>query len=118
MKTQLRSEEHLVGVGEASHARHDAEDIVVDSKEPEVTGLCAVKVEVSVVDSGEVASTRRLVLFWVQSEGIDIGWIFIITAGVVLVWLDKAEVILITLGKAVVAIELDLGFTVTTSFHP
>jgi hypothetical protein len=59
----------------------------------------------SVIDTGEVTGTRRLVLLGAKGEGvhIDTG---IGAACVVLERLDKVEVCTLTLGEAVLAVKL------------
>jgi hypothetical protein len=62
----------------------------------------------SIVDTREVASTGRLVLLRLKSEGVNVD-----TSGrdvgVGLVWLDKVEVRTKTLGESVVAVKLELS---------
>jgi len=105
----------LVGVGKAAHAGHDTEDVVVGGVYADLGGLGALnggvgknKLESGVVDSGEVAGARWLVLFWAKGEGVDVDagvW----GASVVLVRLDKVEVGSLALREAVLAVKLKLG---------
>ena len=60
------------------------------------------------VNSGHVACTRWLVLFRLETEGVNVdtsGW----NVFVVLVWLDKVEVSTFSLGESVVAVKLELS---------
>ena len=106
----------LVRVCKTTHARHDAEYIVVGGIYVEVTGgggagfilnrfASEVEKKGGVIDTGHVASTRGLVFFGFEAERVDIH-----TSrrdvGVVLVGLDKVKVATFALAEAVVAVEL------------
>lgn len=111
----LRLGTNLVGVGETTHARHDAEHVVVDGVDSHLGGLVATdgvgrhnKLERRVVDAREVARASWLVLFWAKRERVDVDtgvWV----GGVVLVWLDQVEVSSEALREPVLAVELELG---------
>ena len=65
----------LIGVCEAAHAGHDAEDVVVGGVNADLGGLCALncgvrenELECGVIDSGEVACAGRLVLLRAKCE--------------------------------------------------
>jgi hypothetical protein len=66
------------------------------------------KLKSSVINSGEVASSRRLVLLRTKSEGVDVNTL-IRVAGVGLVRLDPREVRSFTLREAVLAVKLELS---------
>ncbi len=105
----------LVGVGKATHTRHDTENVVVGGIDTDSGGGVGAdsvgrdsEEEGGVIDTRQVASTGRLVLLRVQGERIDVD-----TSGrdvgVVLVRLDLVEVAALTLLETIVAVELDLG---------
>jgi hypothetical protein len=105
----------LVAVGRASHTRHYAKYVVVNSVYTDLGSLgtryCVGrknKLKNSVVNSGEVAAARRLVLLRAKCEGVyvDTG---IRGTCVVLVGLDNVEVGTLTLGEAVLAVKLKLS---------
>ena len=69
----------LIGVCEATHAGHDAEDVVVSGVNTDLGGLCALncgvrenELECGVIDSGEVACAGWLVLLWAKCEGVKV----------------------------------------------
>lgn len=71
----------LVAVRQATHTRHDAEDVVVDGIDAEVertalgrVGACleAVKHERGRVDAREVTGSGRLVFLGLERKGIDV----------------------------------------------
>ena len=64
--------------------------------------------EGSVVNSGEVASSRWLVLFRAESKRVYVNT-SVGVAGVVLPWLNKVEVGALTLRETVVAVKLELS---------
>ncbi len=94
---------YLIGVGKATHTRHDTEDIVVSRVDTNFGGRGSTnsrirkdKLECRVVNAREVAGAGWLVLFWAKREGVDINttvW----GASVVLVRLHKIEVCALTL---------------------
>jgi len=105
----------LVGVGEATHAGHHAEDVVVERIDADLRSAGTSdrveghsELEGRLVDTGEVAGARRLVLLGAESEGVDVdtsrG-----SAAVVLEGLDAVEVRALALSEAVLAVELELG---------
>ena len=105
----------LVGVGKTTHTRHYAEHVIVGSIDIDSGGGSSAdsvvgdrEEESAVVDTRQVASTRRLVLLRLESEGVDVD-----TngrdVGVVLVRLDFVEVATLTDLEAIVTVELDEG---------
>ncbi len=103
----------LVGVGKTTHTRHHAEHVVVGSIHIDSGGGGGAnsvvgdrEEESGVVNTRQVASTRRLVLLRLEGEGVDVD-----TdrrdVGVVLVRLDLVEVATFTDLEAIVAVELD-----------
>lgn len=105
----------LIGIRETPHAAHYAQHIVVGRIH---THLCRVvsahglsrKVELErgVVNTGEVARARWLVLLRLECEGVDVDT-RIRVAGVVLVGLDGVEVGTLALRETVLSVELKLG---------
>ena len=66
---------NLVGVSETSHTTHDTKDVVVSGIDTDLGGLCSTdssgrddKLKSGVVDAGEVASSRWLVLLGAEGE--------------------------------------------------
>ncbi len=103
----------LVGVGKTAHTRHHAEHVVVGSIDVDRGGGRSAdrivgdrEEESGVVNTGQVARARGLVLLRLESEGVDVD-----TngrdVGVVLVRLDLVEVAAFTDLEAIVAVELD-----------
>jgi len=106
---------HLVGVSDASHATHHAEDVVVDGVDANLGRGSAGngargknKLKSSIVNAGEVAAARGLVLLRAKSKGVDVD-AAVGSTGVVLVGLDNIEVGALTLREAVLTVELELG---------
>ena len=106
---------YLVGVGKATHARHDAEHVVVARVDANLGGVDRFhggvrehELEGRVINAGHVAGARRLVLFRAEGERVhvDAG---VRSAGVVLPRLNLVEVGTFTLREAVLAVELKLG---------
>jgi hypothetical protein len=110
----------LIGVGQATHARHDAEDIVVVCIHEQcacfVGSECdTVKqagqeghVEGGIVDTRHVAAAGWLVLLWLQGKAVHVNSV-VWNVSVVLVWLNQIEVTGIALGKAIMSIQLQLS---------
>ncbi len=100
---------HLVGEGEATHTGLDAEDVVVGGEHVEsgVGAILGNNLDLSVVDTREVASASGLVLLGLEGEGVGVdtrGGV----ARVMAVGLDLVEV-LTGLGlEAVLAVEDEL----------
>jgi len=103
----------LIAVRKSSHSGHNAEHVVVCridtnlgtvQRTDRVVGQCEYKC--GIVDTGEVACAAGLVLLRLEGEGVDVdadsG-----DVGVVLVRLDQVEVASLTVGEAVVSVELD-----------
>ena len=123
----------LIGIGKASHSRHDAQHVVVNCIHAhQGRGLrrilrarngvaCGLAVNVraecrgserqvqhGVVNAGEVARARRLQVLGLQGEGVHVDTLR--RGGrVVLVGLHGVEVLALTLHKPIMAVELDLG---------
>jgi len=106
---------YLVGVGKATHARHDAEHVVVARVDANLGGVGGFhggvrehELEGRVINAGHVAGARRLVLFRAEGERVhvDAG---VRSAGVVLPRLNLVKVGALTLREAVLAVELKLG---------
>uniref|UniRef100_A0A6C0IT24 Uncharacterized protein n=1 Tax=viral metagenome TaxID=1070528 RepID=A0A6C0IT24_9ZZZZ len=105
----------LITVSRSSHARHYAKHIVVNGIYTNLGGLGSGygtrrknKLKNSVINSGEIAATRRLVLLGAKGEGVYVDT-SIGGTGVVLVGLDNIEVRALTLREAVLSVKLKLG---------
>jgi hypothetical protein len=105
----------LVGVREAAHAGHDAEDVVVDGVHADLGRASTTdrvdgdrELERRLVDTREVARAAGLVLLRLEREGVDVD-ARRRRARVVLLRLDNAEVAALALREAVLAVELELG---------
>jgi hypothetical protein len=105
----------LIGIGNTSHATHDTENVVVNGVYTDLGsgsssngGGRENELENGVINAGEVAAARRLVLLRAEGEGVYVDT-SIGVAGVVLEGLDYIEVGSLTLREAVLAIELKLG---------
>ena len=105
----------LVRVRQTTHARHDAQHVVVHGVHAHRRGQHGADRVVGqsqqqrrVIDTREVAAAAGLVLLGLQREGVhvdtDSG-----DVGVVLVRLDQVEVLALTLRETIVAVQLDLG---------
>ena len=103
---------NLITVCETTHTRHDTEDVVGHGVHEEfAVGGLVLEVgqgQCDVIQAGEVASAGGLVRFGVDGEGVQVD-VFGGHAGVVLVGLHEAEVGGVTLGEAIVAVELELA---------
>ena len=66
----------LVAVRETTHPRHNAEDVIVHGVDIHTDAVIgsrgSIHLQLSVVNSREVAGSRRLVLFGFESERVDI----------------------------------------------
>ena len=103
----------LVRIGKAAHATHDTENVVVRRIDTDrgARGRTNRVVgdreeERGVINAGQVARARRLVVLRLEGEGVDVDTDRR-AVGVVLVRLDQVEVLALTDGEAVVAVELD-----------
>ena len=107
--------QRLVAVGEATHAAHHAEHVVVEGIHADLRRASAHnrvdgdrQLEGRLVDTGEVARAGRLVLLGAQRERIRVN-----TrrrrAAVVLERLDAVEVGTLALRETVLPVELELG---------
>jgi len=105
----------LIGVSKATHTRHNAKYVVVDSEDLAATrvgtGYGSVKshVKISGINTGEVETARWLMLFRLEGKRV-----YVNTRGlggdvfVVLVRLYKTEIISITNEETILAIELNV----------
>jgi len=107
--------ERLVGVGQAAHARHDAEHVVVDGVDAHLGRALLLdrvdgqrEVERGLVNAREVARAAGLVLLGLEREGVHVD-AHRRRAGVVLPRLHLVEVAALALVEAVLAVELHLG---------
>ena len=105
----------LVGVRDASHATHHAEDVVVDSIDADLGRVGSRnrarrkdKLEDSIVNAREVARPAWLMLFGAEGKGVHVD-ARIGGARVVLEGLDNVEVRAFTLREAVLAVKLEFG---------
>ena len=110
---------YLIAVSDATHARHDAKNVVVDSIDVEVIHgkvirldvVIHVDVEDSSVNAGHVKSAGRLVLLGLEREGINIDTGIGRNIFVVLEGLNGIEIKAIALSETVVAIENKFGIS-------
>lgn len=105
----------LVGVREAAHAGHDAEDVVVNRLDTDLRRASTTdrvngdrELERRLVNAGEVARAAGLVLLRLEREGVDVD-ARRRRARVVLLRLDNRELATLTLREAVLTVELELG---------
>jgi len=105
----------LIAIRETTHTTHDAENVVVGGIDAYLGSLgslnCGVtenKLEGSVINTGEVAGTGRLVLLRAKGERVDVDAL-IGVACVGLVRLDPREVRSFTLREAILAVKLELS---------
>jgi len=114
-----------IGVGKSTHARHDAQHVVVggvdaagdvgDGRAREAgVGVgcerlgCQRQVQRGIVNAGEVARARRLQVLRLQGEAVHVD-ADRRRVRVVLVRLHEVEVAAVTLRETVLAVQLDLG---------
>jgi len=103
----------LVGEGKATHARLDAEDVVVDGEHALLESTHARlehNLDLCVINAREVASASWLVLLWLKSERVAVDtWVRV--AGVVVEWLDQIEVLAWLGCEAILAVKdkLEVG---------
>ncbi len=65
----------LIAVGRSTHTGHHTENVVVDTINADLVTVIAgdqIKVQGSVVNTGEVSASRGLVVFGLQGEGVNI----------------------------------------------
>jgi len=112
---RYRLSSRLVAVREATHAGHDAEDVVVERVDADLGRADTDdrverhrELERGLVDAREVARSGRLVLLGAQRERVHVN-ARRRRAGVVLVRLHLVEVRALALREAVLAVELELG---------
>ena len=105
----------LVAVRKATHAAHDTENVVVDGVHTHLGRAARAhrvdghrQLERRLVNAGEVARARRLVLLRLQGKRVDAD-AHRRRASVVLERLHTVEVASLTLREAVLAVELELG---------
>jgi len=106
----------LVAVRQATHAAHHAQHVVVHGVDAHLRRAARThrvhghrELERGLVDTGEVARARRLVLLRLERKGVHADTRGRRRAGVVLVRLHVREVATLTLREAVLAVELQLG---------
>src|SRR6056300_315333 len=108
---QKAKTECLVGEGETTHTRLDAEDVVVGREHVHVGGTTGGGVlgdlDLRVVDAGEVAGAGGLVLLGLERERVRVDTGHGAT-GVVVVGLDLVEVLALLLLETVLAVEDEL----------
>lgn len=100
-----------VGVGQAAHTRHDAEDVEVDRKDLDASSTHASgqgHVQGAVVNAGHVASAAGLVFLGAQRKAVDVD-AHVGNVGVVLEGLDDVEVLALALGEPIMAVQLQLS---------
>ena len=106
---------NLITVCKTTHTTHDTKDIVVGGVDTDLSGGIQTdasgrkdKLQGSVIDSGHIACTGRLVLFWAKCKRVtvDTG---VGVASVMLIRLDNIEVRTFTLRHAVLSVKLKLG---------
>ena len=106
---------YSIRVAKASHTAHDTKNVVVGGVDANLGsvgssdgGVGKNELKGGVVNAGEVAGSRRLVLLRAKGEGVtvDTG---IRGTGVSLEGLHNVEVGALTLGEAVLAVKLKLG---------
>ena len=93
----------LVGVSKTTHTRHNSEYVVVGGVYADLSSRGTLnssvgknKLKGGVVDTREIAGARWLVLFWAESERVNVD-ASVGGSGVALVWLDEVEVGTLTL---------------------
>ena len=105
----------LIGVSNTSHTTHYAKHVIRGGVNTDLSsggstdsGGGKNKLKGGVINSGEVATSRRLVLLGAKGEGVgvDTG---IRGTGVVLERLDNIEVRTLTLGETVLSVKLKLS---------
>ena len=107
----------LVTVGQAAHAAHDAQHVVVGRIHVHVHGGVFTgkgtgsqsQVQHGIVNAREVAGATGLDLLRLQSEGIDADIVSGPGVSVVLVGLDHREIVALALHEAILAVQLNLG---------
>ena len=126
----IQTPRRLVGIGQAAHAAHDTENVVVRRVDVHVRGGLLValankvavdvadgrkegrgrerEVEDRIVDTGEVARATGLEVLGLEGEGVDVD-ARRRRGRVVLVRLHEVEVAALTLRETILAVELDLG---------
>jgi hypothetical protein len=110
-----RNTKCLIAVGKTTHTGHNSQHVIVGSINTDLGSLGTLnscvgedKLEGSIVNTGEVASSSGLVLLRAESKGVHVDT-FIGVAGVALVRLNPREVGSFTLREAVLSVELQLG---------
>jgi len=105
----------LVGVGQTTHAAHNSQHIIICGVHTNLGGLGAFhscirqdKLKGSVVNTREVARATWLMFLRSQCKRIHVDAL-IGRTGMCLVRLDEGEVSSLTLGEAVLSVELELG---------
>ena len=106
----------LVAVGQATHAAHDAQHVVVDGIDAHLrraSGAHRVhghrELQRGLVDTREVARAGRLVLLRLEGEGVDADTRGRRHAAVVLERLHECKITSLALREAILSVELQLG---------
>jgi len=110
-----RKIKYLIAIREAAHTTHHTQNVVIHGIHANLGGVRALnggvgenKLQGCVINTREVARTRRLVLLGPQCEGIQVDsgvW----GASVVLPRLNEVEVGSFALREAILAVKLELG---------
>ena len=105
----------LITISKSSHPGHNSQNVEISSVDTDFSSVIATdgvggkdKLKGSVINSGEIASSRWLVLFWAEGERVDVNS-GIRGASVVLEWLDEVEVGSFALGEAILTVKLELS---------
>ena len=106
---------YLITVCKTTHTTHDAKDIVVSGVDTDLSGGFLTdasgrkdKLQGSVIDSGHIACTGWLVLFWAKCKRVAVNT-GVGGTSVMLVRLDNIEVRTFTLRHAVLSVKLKLS---------
>ncbi len=106
---------NLIAVRDTGHARHDTENVVVHGIDTDLSSVHTRhsvggkhELKDGIVNSGEVAAARRLVLLGAKGKGVHIDTAIGGTC-VMLERLDNIEVRTLTLGESVLTVKLKLS---------
>jgi hypothetical protein len=105
----------LIAVSHSRHPGHDTENVVVHGIDTDLSSVHTRhsvggknELKDGIVNSGEIAATRRLVLLGAEGKGVHIDTAIGGTC-VMLERLDNIEVRTLTLGEAILAVKLELS---------
>ena len=106
---------NLVRVSKTTHARHNAEHVVVASVYADFGGVGALdggvgenKLESGVINARHVACSRWLVFLWAEGKRVNVD-ACVRGTRVVLPWLHLVEVCAFTLRESVLTVKLKFG---------